>query len=230
MVELALVFPLFIAVLVGIISLGIGVFYQEQVTNAAREAARWAAVHSATAACPTIGSLDPEGVDPETGFSGAYPEPTTYVPDLSATCYDDWTPMIDWTRSRIFGLNRTDVQISACWSSYHDTTNGNYDAPPPGTYEIPVGSGTSTTFNTAWAQCRIDGSDPTTESAAIGCASNLPTDDTGSSMSEGPGIIIGNRVTAYACYRWSPPMAGFLLIPREVTLRGVVTEPIQRQQ
>jgi len=49
-------------------------------------------------------------------------------------------------------------------------------------------------------------------------------------MSEGPGVIIGNRVTAYACYNWTPPLAGFLLVPQQVTLRGVITEPIQRQQ
>ena len=44
------------------------------------------------------------------------------------------------------------------------------------------------------------------------------------------GVIIGNRVTAYACYNWTPPLAGFLLVPQQVTLRGVITEPIQRQQ
>lgn len=230
MVEMALVLPLFTMVLAGIIVLGIGVFYQQQVTNAAREAARWAAIHSATASCPTTGSLDPVGVDPETGYSGGYPEPTTYVPDLSATCYDDWSPMTTRAQERLFGLEATSVLFSACWSSYHDTAGGNYDAPPPGTYEIPVGSGLTQTFNTTWAQCTIDGRDPTTDSGSIGCAPSLPTDDTGSAMSERPGIIIGNRVTAYACYRWSPPLAGFLLIPAEVVLRGTITEPIQRQQ
>ena len=43
MVELALVLPLFIMVVVGIIVLGIGVFYNQQLSNAAREAARFAA-------------------------------------------------------------------------------------------------------------------------------------------------------------------------------------------
>ena len=37
-------------------------------------------------------------------------------------------------------------------------------------------------------------------------------------------------MTAYACTVWRPPLAGFLLIPSEVTLRAVITEPIQRQQ
>ena len=49
LVELTLVLPLFLMVLVGIVILGIGVFYQQQVANAAREAARYAAIHSATA-------------------------------------------------------------------------------------------------------------------------------------------------------------------------------------
>lgn len=232
MVELALIFPLFAMVLMGIIVLGIGVFYQQQVTNAAREAARWAAVHSATSSCPTIGSLHPQGTDPETGYSGAYgaQEPTTYAPEVAANCYDDWSPMLGWARERLAGLNPSLVNFSACWSSYHDTLNGNYDAPPPGTYEIPTGSGSLQTFNTSWAQCTIDGQDPTTGGGAIGCAPALATDDTGSAMSEGPAVLIGNRVTAYACYRWTPPMAGFLLLPDEVVLRGVVSESIQRQQ
>jgi hypothetical protein len=232
MVELVLIFPLFAMVLIGIITLGIGVFYQQQVTNAAREAARWAGIHSATASCPTIGSLHPLGTDPETGYAGAYgaQEPATYTPGLAGTCYDDWSPMTAWARERLFGLNAQAVNIAVCWSSYHDTAGGNYDAPPPGSYEIPAGSGVTTTYTTTWAQCSIDGVDPTTASKAIGCAPTLPTDDTGSAMSEGPGIVIGNRVTAYACYRWTPPMAGFLLIPEEVVLRGVISEAIQRQQ
>jgi hypothetical protein len=230
MVELALILPLFTMVLTGIIVLGIGIFYQQQLTNAAREAARFAAIHSATADCPMIGSLDPAGVDPETGYSGSYPEPISYTPDLAGTCYDDWSPMVGWMRQRLFGLSPATVHLAVCWSSYHDTIHGNYDAPPPGDYEIPAGSGVAQHFATTWAQCTIDGQDPTTNSSAIGCAPSLATDDTGSSMSEAPGIIIGNRVTAYACYRWTPPLAGFLLIPGEVVLRGVVTEPIQRQQ
>jgi len=226
MVELALVFPLFVMVLFGIIVLGIGIFYQQQVTNAAREAARWAAVHSATADCPTTGSLHPSSIDPESGNTGTYAavEPLTYVPELSATCYDDWQPMRDWARGRLFGLAPEAVNISACWSSYWDPPTSHFDAPPPGTYP------TLGTFNTVWEQCTIGGQDPTANPDAIACGSTLTTDDTGSAMSEGPGVTIGNRVTAYACYRWRPPVAGFLLIPSEVVLRGVVTEPIQRQQ
>ena len=46
--------PALIVMLFGIITLGIGVFYQQQITNAAREAARFAAIHSATSQCPTV--------------------------------------------------------------------------------------------------------------------------------------------------------------------------------
>lgn len=232
MVELAMIFPLFAMVLVGIIVLGVGVFYQQQVTNAAREAARWAAVHSATASCPMIGSLDPQGTDPETGYAGAYgaQQPMLYTPNLAATCYDDWSPALAWVRGRLFGLDAGAVNVSACWSSYHDASRTTYDAPPPGTYEIPTGSGSYETFASTWAQCTIDGHDPTSDSGSIGCAAALPTDDTGSAMSEADGVIIANRVTAYVCYRWHPPLAGFLLIPEEVVLRGAITEPIQRQQ
>ena len=47
--------PLFIVLLSGIVvTLGVGVFYQQQLTNAAREAARYAAIHSETSQCPTI--------------------------------------------------------------------------------------------------------------------------------------------------------------------------------
>lgn len=229
MVELALVFPLFTMVLIGIIVLGVGVFYQQQVTNAAREAARWAALHSATSTCPIVGSLHPNSTDPETGYTGAYAsvQPDTYAPGVSAGCYDDWSTMTDWARDRLFGLDASAVHFAACWSSYHDMARTSFDAPPSGTYDI---AGSPQTFATTWAQCTIGGHDPTTAPEAIGCADSLATDDTGSAMSEAPGVIIANRVTAYACYRWAPPMAGFLLIPEQVVLRGVVSEPIQRQQ
>ena len=57
-------------------------------------------------------------------------------------------------------------------------------------------------------------------------------DDKASSIA----VAVGNNVqypttvTVYACFRWTPPMAGFVLIPREITLRAVVTEQMQRQQ
>jgi hypothetical protein len=214
MVELALVAPLFLMVLVGIITFGIGVFYQQQITNAAREAARYASVHSATAQNPTVSNLDP-----------ALP-PSTYV-DYYDAPEDSWPHMTAAARELIFGMNQSAVNIAACWSGYVEGTTP--DAPPPGIYDI---SGTTFTVASTFDQCTIDGADPTTDPGAISCNGGLAatTDDKASSISEGQGRIVANTVTAYACYNWSPPFAGFLLIPETVTLRAVITEPIQRQQ
>lgn len=230
MVELALALPLFLMVLIGIIIIGIGVFYQQQVTNAAREAARFASIHSATAPCPTVGNLDPNSQSPP-GVSGTY---AAYTPLSYTRCdnpTDGWDNggrgMTPFAQNRLFGLPPTDVVVAACWSGYRENSTSAFDAPPPGDYDI---AGSTITIVSTWAQCTIDGQDPTTSSNQIGCGPGLATQDEASSMSEGPGVIIGNRVTAYACYLWTPPLAGFLLIPDQVPLRAVVTEPIQRQQ
>jgi hypothetical protein len=209
MVELALVLPLFILVLAGVIILGIGVFYQQQVTNAAREAARYASIHSTSSLCPTISTLAP-AIPPPNGYR--------YECDIPA---DGWPFMTGAGRSRIFGLQPADVRILACWSGYVDDASGSHDAPPPNSVAGNVSH---------WDPCLIDGADPATDPTAIGCSSGMATTDTASEISEGQGRNVANQVTAYACYQWSPPMAGFLLIPETVTLRGVVSEPIQRQQ
>lgn len=216
MVEFALVLPLFVMLLVGIIVLGVGVFYQQQLTNAAREAARFASIHSATAQCPTVSKLAPAS------------PPKTYAPCDTPT--NSWPFMTDAGRNRIFGLPPTSVNVAACWSGYRlnqgGVPTGPYDAPPPNTYDV-IGA-----IDSGWAQCTIDGADPTTSPNDIGCNNALAatTVDQASDLSEGPGRIVANTVTAYACYLWSPPMAGFLLIPETVTLRAAITEPIERQQ
>jgi hypothetical protein len=218
---MALITPLFIMLLVGIITLGIGVFYQQQVTNAAREAARFAATNSATGQCPTVPSLpyDPQG---------------TYRP-LSYTRCDrpenGWPRMTTAGREKIFGLPKAAVHIAACWSGYRaGGGTGAWDAAPPGTYDF---GGTPVTFSDTehvFAQCSIGGVDPTVDVGSIGCSAGLPATDQASAISEATGRPVANTVTAYACYAWSPPMAGFLLIPETVTLRAVITEAIQRQQ
>ena len=221
LVEMALVLPLFVMLLFGIIALGLGVFYQQQVTNAAREAARFASVNSATAQCPTTSHLDPRplpyGVDPVTGRNSTGLAPDSYYP--CDTAASSWPKMTASARSLVFGLSPNAVQVTACWSGYVSSTQ--YDAPPPGT---PASLGP--------AQCTIDGQDPTTGLANIGCRDGMAaaTVDTGSDISESPGRRVANTVTAYTCYVWSPPLAGFLLIPSQVTLRAIITEPIQRQQ
>lgn len=223
LVEFALAAPLFFMVLVGIIVLGIIVFYNQQLTNAAREAARFAAIHSASALCSVVGTLTPPLADPNTGHTGAWAPPLVYY-DCDRP-QEGWPKMSAHARSKTFGLNRPDVLFSACWSGYRTATQ--YDAPPPATYDI---AGQPVQIDSAWAQCQIDGVDPTQDAANIACQTGLPTTDTASSMSEGQGRIVANRVTVYACFDWSPPAAGFLLIPQTVTFRAVVSEPIQRQQ
>jgi len=221
MVELALVFPLFAMLLFGIITLGIGVFYQQQVTNAAREAARYASIHSATAQCPVASHIEPAS-PPLTYPTGGCDKPSESWPDMTAA-----------GRRLVFGLNSTDVNIAACWSGYRmnvaGAPDGAYDAPPP---LPPPGYDIIGPVDSAFAQCRIDDADPTTNPSAISCTDTLATttEDQASDLSEGPGRVVANTVSAYACYAWSPPMAGFLLIPETVTLRAVITEPIERQQ
>jgi hypothetical protein len=218
MVELALVFPLVMAVLMGIITLGLGVFYSQQVTNAAREAARYAAIHSATAQCPTVSRLDPNPPPGDSYFRCDAPE--TLAADGSP---DPWPEMVAAGRSKIFGLPAENVVIVACWSGYVDSVTGAQDAPPPDTV---------TGMTSVWSQCTINGKDPTTSPGSISCLADLYTTtvDTSSDLSEAQGRTVANQVTAFACYQWAPPMAGFLLIPQTVTLRAVLTQPIQRQQ
>lgn len=213
LVELALIMPLFVMVLTGIIVFGIGVFYQQQLSNAAREAARYAAIHSATALCPTEGSLPPLSAPPTYPVTGC---------DTKAL---GWPQMTARARNATFGLARPEVRVAACWSGYRMTAPPHaYDAPPPGNYAV-IGP-----IDSTFAQCSIGGADPTQNPGAIGCADGLPTTDQASAISESKANIVANTVTAYACYVWKPPLAGFLLIPSEITMRAVATEAIQRQQ
>lgn len=225
LVEFALVFPLFAMLLFGVIVWGLGVFYQQQLTNATREAARYASIHSATAQCPTVSTLDPVPITP-TSYYRCDPPPT-------------WTRMTAAARNAAWGLNTAAINVSACWSGYVTQAPspgtapiaGTYDAPPPGTYNI---SGSPTTFATTWAPCSIGGvQDPQDNSSQIACAPNLSTVDTSSDQSDRAGVAgvtVANTVTVYACFQWTPPMAGFLLIPSTVTQVAVITEPIERQQ
>jgi hypothetical protein len=219
LVEFALIAPLFFMVLFGIVTIGIGIFYQQQVTNAAREAARFAAIHSATAQCPTASTLDPHG-----GAAGAYVQQEYIACDRPS---EGWPKMTAHARTLLFGIDADSVQIHACWSGYRDVATSTYDAPPPGTYLI---AGTPVTYATAFAQCQIDGHDPTVDLSLIGCSPRMATVDEASNMSEKEGVIVANRVTGYACYEWQPPLAGFLLIPASITLKAAITEPMERQR
>lgn len=216
MVELALALPLLVSLMFGILTFGIGVFYQQQVTNAAREAARFAAIHSASDPfCPTAGNRDPA----HSSYAGA----NTYPAGGCDRASDGWPRMTAAARATTFGLNSAAVHLAACWSSFWeiDATTGQklpgtkWDARPP----------TGTPPSTAWFDCRINGIDPQTDSSSIPCPPGGTTlaDDEGSSMP-------GNHVTVYVCYVWTPPLSGFLLLPEEIVMRAVVSELIHRQQ
>ncbi|HYI34199.1 MAG TPA: TadE family protein [Glaciibacter sp.] len=227
LVELALVMPLFVMVLMGVIIIGMGVFYQQQLTNAAREAARFASIHSATARCPTVGHLEPHNT--MLPSSGSY--------DRCDPVELRWPKMTPHARAEVHGVDRGNVHFAACWSGYNlkDPTTGllipdAHDAPPPAP---PPGYDVIGPIDSVWVPCTMGygpAVDPTVDPNSIPCGPNIPTSDTASSISEGPGRIVANQVTVLACYIWRPPLAGFLLIPSEVHLRAVVSEPIERQQ
>jgi len=198
--EFALVFPIFVAFLFGIIVYGLGVFYQQQVENVAREGARYAAIHSATAQCPTVSNFDPALVQQKFSY---------YRCDEPATT---WPKMTAFARNSVWGIDPGQVRVSACWSSYYDGT-GNRDAPPTDP------SGAPYTFQRC-TYAKVE-DDPTPLSCPA--AATTVSDDMGSAMP-------GNQVSVYACMVWRPPMAGFLMIPTQVTMRSVITEVVQKQQ
>lgn len=124
--------------------------------------------------------------------------------------------MVAAGRSAVWGVNPANVSIVACWSGYVDA-NGN-DAPPgaPGA---------------TYAPCTIAGAVAETSVGGLPCpVSAGDTTDTASDVSYANGSTYQTRVTAYACFEWSPPMAGFLVIPSTVTIRAGLTEIVQRQQ
>ena len=229
LVEFALILPLFLLTLTGIIVLGIGVFYQQQVTNAAREAARYAAIHSATAQCPTVSNLDPD------------PPPQSYY--RCDTPAARWPQMTSHARGYLAGLSVDEVQFSACWSGYWASDAfGNptdYDALPVDAASLAPNAFRDCTIPALVAGATVN-VDPRTSvmegsgsSIEIPCSEPMPptaaANDMASSMSASYAGT-ANEVTVFACYNWHPPLAGFLLIPQTVTLRAVVTETLQYQQ
>jgi hypothetical protein len=207
----------------GIFSIGLWVFYQQQVTNVAREAARYAAIHSATAPCPTSGWRDPQAPPPSYRLF-----PLSCDGPANPNDPYPWPAMTDHARSSVWGTAPTSVHVNACWSGYVPPLT-----PIPSPPDYSAGSGFPLADHPAvdggvdnlFVQCRIGGIDPTTEMNSLTCGAGMTTaaDDPASD-------IPFNQVTAYACMEWSPPLAGFLLIPSSVTLRAVVTEVIHRQQ
>lgn len=208
--EFALVFPIAAMLFFGVIVLGLYVFYSQEVTNAAREAARYAAIHSSTAQCPTVSWRDP-AIPPNSYYRCDSPnDPRDPYP---------WPNMTDAARAKVFGIAPASLMINACWSGY--VPAGSLPGTLADSPAIDPATGAANTF----VQCTIGGVDPIADATALGCAPGL-TSSADDPASDQP----NNRVTAYACLVWRPPMAGFLMIPSQVTMRGVVTEVVQRQQ
>ena len=221
LVEFALVFPLFLLLLFSIIVFGLYVFYSQQLENGAREAARYAAIHSSTAQCPTVSQISPV----LTNRNG-----NTYSRCDSPE--GGWTRMTAAARSNIWGMAPNQVALTACWSGLNDTQV------PPNADALPSDP------DAIFVDCTMGGINPKTSPELLPCpATTLKSgypydsakadgDDKASDIAVAPGnnTAYPTTVTVYTCFLWTPPMAGFVFIPNQITLRAVVTEALQRQQ
>jgi Flp pilus assembly protein TadG len=221
LVEFALVFPLFLLLLFAIIVFGLYVFYSQQLENGAREAARYAAIHSSTAQCPTVSRINPVL--------------TNRNPNTYARCdapEGGWPRMTGAARSNIWGMAPNQIALTACWSGLND------QQVPPNADALPADP------TAVFVDCTIGGVNPRTSPQTLPCPATTSSsgysmdsakadgDDKASDISVAPGnnTAYPTTVTVYTCFQWTPPMAGFVLIPNQITLRAVVTEALQRQQ
>lgn len=213
LVEFTLVFPLVMLVIFGIVVFGLYVFHQQELTNVGREAARFASIHSSTSACPTASWKDPQAP----GWN--YPAYPLHCdgPNRPGDPYP-WPRMTEYARASAWGLDSSKVQLNACWSGYVPAGSSGYQADFP-----PVDPATGTPND--FVQCTIGGINPATAAGSLNCQSRMtvPADDPASD-------VPGNQVTVYACWKWTPPLAGLLAMPNQITIRAVLTEVIQRQQ
>lgn len=229
LVEFALVLPLFLMVLVGIIVLGLGLFYQQQITNAARETARYAAIHSATSLDPVCSWKSPRPgmlVDPSVLTSTTACDPATV--DGTTPASPQWPDMQAHGRGLAgFGFVASDLHFAACWTGYTDAaleaaSLPAWDAAPLALDGSP---------NNPPVPCTIGGIDPIANTSALPCPPPLTvaTDDRASNLAVSS-LGTANQVTVYGCYDWQPPLAGFLLVPETVTLRATITQSMQHQR
>lgn len=205
--EFALIFPIFIIAVTSVIVTGLYIFNQQQLENVAREGARYAAVHSATAQCPTASWKPPNS----SAISTRWLIDRYYACDPADR---GWPVMTPHAKGFAIGMIPNDVHVAACWSGYHSPGNPtNYDFPP----NDPAGAAN------VFAPCVFHDSS-TVNPYTLPCPRmTSAADDTGSSIPD-------NLVTVYACYNWKPPMGGVLFIPQQVTLRAFVTEVVQTQR
>lgn len=215
LVEFALVLPLFVVVMSGILTFGIGVFYQQQLDNAAREAARFAAIHSATSQCPTTSWLPPNLSMLPNNFD------LNNYSSVGGGCDPPnrrWPQMSGFARSKMFGIDAAQVSFAACWSGYW------------GLHGYDEGQRALDGTPNEWHDCTIGGHDPRTATSSIACPAPMttPSDDQASDLAAAD-VFSANQVTVYACYVWHPPLLGYLL-GTTVTLRANVTEAMQHQK
>lgn len=98
LVEFALVLPIFLVILIGMVDLGRAIWANNSVANAAREAARFASVHGGTCKdlittgctsanyCP-VGPAGPKTAIPSASSSCPYPSPSKTAVRNTATGY-----------------------------------------------------------------------------------------------------------------------------------------------
>jgi len=229
LVEFALVFPLFILLLFTIIVLALYVFYNQQLESSAREAARYAAIHSSTSRRPTVSRINPIGpnLPPDSYTRFDAPE-------------DGWPAMTAVARSSIWGMAPSQVTIAACWSGLVLVDDDPLDGEDP-----PVADVLPSDPKGVFTDCTIGGDNPKQNPNDIPCPApstvgsawgvdggKADGDDKASDIAVGIGnnLHYPTTVTVYSCFNWTPPMAGFVFIPSLITLRAVATEALQRQQ
>jgi hypothetical protein len=242
MVELALTFPLLMMVVFGIIVLGIGAFYQQQISNIGREAARYAITHTATSQCPTVSNLAPD--------AALLPAPNSYYECDKPS--NRWPQMTAFAREKAVGLPSAGVRITACWSGYWTKdTSGNWaahDQPPKDqatgaanlfrNCTLPIygwcdGASGGSSLHTIDSKTGIDAGCGGSDSVSIDCSREFPLTSASNDMASSwarSNSTNANTVTVLTCYNWQPPLAGFLLIPQNITLRATVTESLEYQQ
>jgi hypothetical protein len=132
-----------------------------------------------------------------------------------------WPKMTAHARSFAWGMNPNVIHINACWSGYRPSgTSSSTNADFP-----PMDDSVSPAVPNDFHQCTIAGTNPETDPGALGCGARMTSlvDDPASDLPD-------NQVTVYACFQWSPPLAGVLMIPSSITLKAVISEVIHRQQ
>jgi hypothetical protein len=129
--EFALVLPIFLAILIGMVDLGRAVWANNSVANAAREATRFAAVHGGSCEELVTGTVcSTANYCPV----GPYSAPTV-VPAASTSC-----PYPSPSKQSIYNVaigylvaSGTGVTVTACYAAPTATCSGNTESPATAT-------------------------------------------------------------------------------------------------